>query len=437
MMIGHDASKLRRASLARFANLSAPRLAVLLLWFLLCSAGCSWHERPCVPLELNRPGALLQTGADPMPTDPELFGSLEKRLKFEADLGPNATACSIKGKKALVLSSGGKYGAYAVGVLSGWTASGNRPAFDVVTGISTGGLIATYAFLGSQYDQKLINLYTSVRTQDVYGRRPLIALLWADAAASSIPLKRLIDAETTDDVIGAVAAAYAAGRRLYVGTTNVDTGRLVIWDMGAIAASGRPDAKELYRSILLATCSVPGLLPPVPITVDIDGRQFTELHVDGGATTSVFLRATELNIDKRTIEAGRPPLIDSDAYVIVSGKLYSDPKCAKRTALRIGASSLDSLVASQTRGELYRIYTLCLLSGMRFHLASLSPEFPAYGYGMSFDPVQMRRLYEEGYQMGLSGRAWRHDTPVDDTAEQTAPRRGNEFTSSAEQNSPE
>jgi predicted patatin/cPLA2 family phospholipase len=429
MMRGRDVSNLRRNNKAPAVPGLVLRFAAVLLWLTLSTAGCSWHERACIPLELNRPGALIQTGDDPKPVDPELFGSLAKRLKFEADPGFASTAGPIPGRKALVLSSGGKYGAYAVGVLSGWTASGNRPVFDVVTGISTGGLIATCAFLGSEYDQKLINLYTSVRTQDVYRRRPLIALLWADAAASSRPLKHLIDAETNDELIRAVAAAHAAGRRLYVGTTNVDTGRLVIWDMGAIAASGRPDAKELYRCILLATCSVPGLLPPVPITVTIDGQTFTELHVDGGATTSVFLRASELNIDEQMIGAGRPPLVDSDAYVIVSGKLYSDPKCAKRNAIKIGARSLDSLVASQTRGELFRIYTLSLLSGMRFHLASLPDDFPPSGPGMLFDPVQMRRLYDVGYQMGISGRAWRDDTPVDDTAEQSPPRRGNEFAS--------
>jgi len=284
--------------------------------------------------------------------------------------------------------------------------------------VSTGALVATYAFLGPEYDAPMVRLYTSVTDRDVYRRRPTPAVLWSESAASSAPLKRLIDAEVDDGVIAAVAKAHAAGRRLYVGTTNLDTRRLVVWDMGAVAASGRPDAAELYRKILLASASVPGFFPPVPIEVEVNGRRFTELHVDGGATTGVFLRAPT---------TGHQPLAGSDAYVIVAGKLYADPACTQRRAVRIGESALASVLYSQTRGELFRIYTLCLLGGMDYHLAAIPEDFRVGADAMAFDPDEMRRLYDAGYAAATGGRAWRDTPPGAEPHEQTCPRTGTQF----------
>jgi predicted acylesterase/phospholipase RssA len=319
------------------------------------------------------------------------------------------------------------WGAYAVGVLNGWTAKGDRPRFDVVTGVSTGGLMGTFAFLGPEYNQRLVELYTSVRKRDIYRRRPVFALLWSDAFASSAPLKRIIDTEITDEVLQAVAAEHAVGRRLYIGTSDVDTGRLVVWDMGAIASSGRPDAKKLYRDIVLATSSIPGLLPPVPVTIDVNGRCYTELHVDGGATSMLFLRASELTADKDAVRAGRQPLAGSDVYVILSSKLYKEPQCTRRTTPQIGAATLDSLLYSQTRGELFRINAMCLLSGMRFHLTAIPQDHPLGEASMKLGPNDMRRLYEVGYGHGLTGQSWRDSAPMDEPAEHLPVRGGTEF----------
>jgi hypothetical protein len=328
--------------------------------------------------------------------------------------------------KFLALSGGGMYGAYTVGVLAGWTATGTRPCFDVVTGVSTGALIATYAFLGPEYDRPMVEAYTSITDRDVYRRRPAPAVLWRESAADSAPLKRLIDAQITDDLLARVAQAHAAGRRLYVGTTNIDTRRLVVWDMGAIAASGRPDARELYRDVLLASASVPGLLPPVPIEVEVNGRRFTEMHVDGGATAGVFLRASTLHADPEALKAGRP-LAGSDVYVVVAGKLYSDPSCTDRRTVRIGESALQAVLYSQTRGELFRIYALCAAGGMNYHLAAIPEDFRVGTEAMTFDPETMRRLYDAGYAAATGGRAWRDTPPGGEPHEQTPPRTGTQF----------
>jgi hypothetical protein len=374
---------------------------------------------------LTRESGLVQPSAadDSAPLETELLRSLADRSRPAADPGD----CPARPGKFLALSGGGMYGAYTVGVLSGWTATGSRPKFDVVTGVSTGALIATYAFLGPEFDPPMIRLYTSVTDRDIYRRRPISAILWSDSAASSAPLKKLIDQSVDDTIMEAVARAHAEGRRLYVGTTNIDTRRLVIWDMGAIASSGRPDAKDLYRKILLASSSVPGFLPPVPIEVEVNGRTITEMHVDGGVTAGVFLRASTLRIDRDGKREGRQPLAGSDAYVIVAGKLYADPTCTDQRTLKIGESALTSVLYSQTRGELFRIYTLCLLGGMNYHLAAVPEDVKIGANAMDFNPTEMRRLYDAGVAAAAGGRAWRDTPPGGEPQEQSRPRTGTQF----------
>jgi predicted acylesterase/phospholipase RssA len=392
---------------------------------LLVAAGCTARHRACAPPELTRESGLVQPGpADESgPVETELLRSLVDRTR-SAGAAPDPAA---KPGKFLALSGGGMFGAYSVGVLTGWTATGTRPCFDVVTGVSTGSLVASYAFLGTEYDAPMARLYTTVSDKDIYRRRPRLAVLFSDSAASSEPLARLIETQVDDALLAGVARAHAAGRRLYVGTTNIDARRLVIWDMGAIASSGRPDAAGLYRKVLLASASVPAFFPPVPIEVEVNGRRFTEMHVDGGATTGVFLRASTLHLDREALKAGRQPLAGSDAYVVVAGKLYADPTCTDRRTVQIAESALTSVVASQTRGELYRIYTLCLLGGMRYHLAAIPEDFAVTGDAMAFDPAEMRRLYAAGYEAAAGGRAWRDTPPGAEPQEQTRPRTGTQF----------
>lgn len=394
---------------------------------MLCvGTGCTTRHRVCSPPEVSRASGLVQLG----PVDDGAQAIETDLLRSFAERTRTANAPGTppgRPQKILALSGGGMYGAYSTGILAGWTATGTRPQFDVVTGVSTGGLIATYAFLGSEYDRQMVQAYTSITDRDIYTKRGPAAILWSDSAASSAPLKKLIDCQVTDTVIQEVARAHACGRRLYVGTTNIDTRRLVIWDMGAIASSGRPDAKTLYRRVLLASASVPGFLPPVPIEVEINGKKFTEMHVDGGATTGVFLRASTVNLDRDALKAGGQPLSGSEAYVIVAGKLYSDPACTDRRTLRIGESALQSLLYSQTRSELFRIYTLCLLGGMKYNLASIPEDFQVGTESMKFDRDTMRRLYESGYAAATGGKAWRDTPPGAEPQEQTQPRTGTQF----------
>lgn len=353
----------------------------------------------------------------------EIMAASMARLKASAaEVDPAARKYNV-----LALSGGGSYGAYTAGLLNGWTASGQRPTFDIVSGVSTGALIATYAFLGPQYDGALHEFYTQTKTGDIYQKRFKPAVLCSDSFVYSAPLEQLIAARVTPQVLCEVAAAHAQGRRLYIGTTNVDAGRLVIWDMGAIASRATPDSLALYRKIILASASPPGFFPPVHIDVTVNGQNYTELHVDGGTTAQVFFRSSMIEIDRGEFAGGRRPLAGSTVYVIIAGKAFPDPKCVEGRALKIAGSSLSALTYAQTRNDLVRIYTLSMISGMNFRLADIPQDWPIHEDSMEFDQPSMTSLFNRGYQWALSGRAWAEFPPVLDASQQSIPRAGTQF----------
>ena len=200
----------------------------------------------------------------------------------------------------LAISGGGPDGAFTAGLLNGWTEAGDRPTFSFVTGVSTGALIAPFAFVGSEYDAKLKEFYTSVSTKDIVTMRRPLQGLTSDAMTDSAPLKKLLEQVVDETLLDKVAAAHRRGRRLLIGTTNLDAARPVAWSMGAIAASDLPNRLELFRSIMLASASIPGALPPVFIQVEADGKTYDELHVDGGTCSQVFL--LPVGVDWQVIE---------------------------------------------------------------------------------------------------------------------------------------
>jgi predicted acylesterase/phospholipase RssA len=228
----------------------------------------------------------------------------------------------------------------------------------VVTGISTGALIAPLALLGPRYDQVLADSYTTVHTDDIYRRRSIVALLWSESLADPAPLKRRIDQQVSDDFLAEIAQAHVTGRRLYVGTTNLDTGRLVVWDLGAIAAGTNPGKRELFCKILLASCAIPGLLPPVAIPITVDGRKYTELHVDGGVSASMFLTPTMV--------LGNQDRDKSNVYAIVAGDLSPKYGSVRRRTIAVSSQALQEMLKAQTRGDLNRIFLQTRLGGGRF-----------------------------------------------------------------------
>ena len=196
----------------------------------------------------------------------------------------------------LSLSGGGDDGAFGSGLLVGWTAHGDRPQFKLVTGVSTGALIAPFAFLGTAYDGTLAKVYTDIEPSEVFVARPVIlAALTEDALSDTGPLYKTISSYITEDILAAIAAEYHKGRLLLIQTTDLDAGRPVIWNIGAIAASGNPRALDLLRHIMLASASIPAAFPPVLFDVEAKGQAFQELHVDGGAVSQAFLVPPSVN----------------------------------------------------------------------------------------------------------------------------------------------
>jgi predicted acylesterase/phospholipase RssA len=327
-------------------------------------------------------------------------------------------------RSILALSGGGMYGAFSVGILNGWSETGSRPTFDVVTGVSTGALIATYAFLGCEYDAELKRLFTTTKDSDIYRRRRLLAPLRSESVATAEPLRHLIENQITPDVLARVAEAHARGRRLYIGTTNLDTRRLIVWDMGAIASRGE---LELYRALILASASIPGFFPPVPIDVEINGRRYTELHADGGVSAQVFVQRAMLGL--HTSDEWRERNCGpTTVWVISAGKLRSDPSCTGTRTLEIGMNALNGMVYTQTRSDIRRIAALAHEAKADFRLTAVPQNFRVEATDQLFDPIVMQKLFDIGYTLGSSGaKGWRGDPPAPDEIDSSPPRSGTQF----------
>jgi predicted acylesterase/phospholipase RssA len=307
----------------------------------------------------------------------------------------------------LALSSGGLYGAYSSGFLAGWSDTGTRPEFDVVTGVSTGALIAPLAFLGPEFDDRMQQLYTSIRAEDVFKIRAWVTIPFKDAVASSAPLRKLIESQVTSELMQRVAAEHRKGRRLYVGTTNLNTRRLVVWDMGAIACRPCPEGCSLFRDVLLASCSVPGMLPPVPFSVEVDGKNVTELHADGGVSSQIFVPPI---VFKTASGDGRSPGTGGNLYAVVSGKLYPDATPVKQRVLPILGATTGTIMYAHCRAELMSLYGQARLAGMKYHLTALRQDLMVNAdTSMTFNQEEMSRLYSEGVRDGIAVPNWRSD----------------------------
>jgi hypothetical protein len=303
----------------------------------------------------------------------------------------------------LAISGGGAGGAYGAGILCGWTRHGSRPQFRIVTGISTGALIAPFAFLGAGYDDALEELFTESNTGDILSARNIFALFRRDALNDSGPLWSSITTHFDADFLRKVAAQHIRGRRLYVGTTDLDSGRSITWDMGAIANSEHPQALQLFQKIILASSAVPVLFPPVDIPVTIGDRAFNELHVDGGVSSQVFVYPARLRLSE--IE-GRPfAQRHSDLYVIRNAKLGLEPQAVDARTLPIAGRSIALLINSQGIGDLLRIQATATRDNMNFHLAHIPDTFSVQAQE-TFDIDQMRALFALGFELAELGYPW-------------------------------
>lgn len=322
-------------------------------------------------------------------------------ITLEKSRGKNAFAGDAN---YLALSGGGDDGAFGAGLLVGWSKQGSRPAFNLVTGISTGALIAPFAYLGKEYDPMLQSVYTSIQPKDVYTERGILAAVFSDGLADSAPLYRLISRFVDETFLKKIAHEYNAnGRWLLIGTTNIDAGQPVIWNMGRIATIGSPEALELFRRIMLASASIPGAFPPVMFDFLLDEQVFQEMHVDGGASTQVFLypssaasKAKELGIERRK---------NRQAYIIRNSRL--DPRWSEteRRTLSVAGKAIAQLIQTQGIGDLYRIYNTAISDDVGFNLAYIGSDF-SEPHNEEFDTKYMNALFQYGYAHSIKGYPW-------------------------------
>ena len=375
----------------------------------------------CVALSLSLLGcsALERKSAVPAQSlsKAQIAGLPSVRYLISTQAGVDALVADViqieaaRGKQAfagdanfLALSGGGDDGAFGAGLLVGWSKQGSRPAFNLVTGISTGALIAPFAYLGKDYDPILQEVYTSIKPSDVYIQRGILSGIFSDGLADSTPLYGLISKYIDANFLKKIADEYNThGRWLLIGTTNIDAGQPVIWNMGRIATIGSPEALELFKRIMLASASIPGAFPPVMFDFLVDSQAFQEMHVDGGASTQVFLypasassKAKELGIQRRT---------NRQAYIIRNSRL--DPRWSEteRRTLSVAGRAISQLIQTQGIGDLYRIYNTAQSDNVGFNLAYIGSDFNE-PHTEEFDTKYMNALFQYGYAQAIKGYPW-------------------------------
>jgi len=380
-------------------------LSILLMAGLALGA-CSIPERgPAVPmadteraLPLGIPNARFFPDSDPRPMIEDAERALQREI---AALPPGKR---LGPAHFLAMSGGGDNGAFGAGLMNGWTETGTRPQFKGVTGVSTGALIAPFAFLGPEYDGPLRDVYTTINAEKVFRFRGLSAALFDDAMADTTPLSQVIAKYLDQKLLDAIAAEYGKGRLLLIGTTNLDAQRPVIWNIGAIAASGHPGALDLIRQILRASAAVPGAFQPVLIDVELDGKKYQELHVDGGAIAQLFLYPPSLELGRVGVKRER------HAYIIRNARLDPDFAQAERRTISIAGRAISTMLAASGHNDVLRVYFISKRDGVDYNLEFIGRDFQAPPKKGEFDQAYMQALYEYGLREGRAGPRW-HKVP--------------------------
>jgi predicted patatin/cPLA2 family phospholipase len=316
----------------------------------------------------------------------------------------------------IAISGGGDDGAFGAGLLVGWSDRGDRPEFDMVTGVSTGSLSAPFVFLGRAYDPQLKAVYTDTTAGDIYIKRaPLLGAIAGDALTDNTPLRELISRYVDAAMVRRIAEEYGKGRLLFILTTNLDQGRPVIWNIGAIAASNNPKARELIVEVLLASTSIPVVFPPVMLDVTIGGARYQEMHVDGGTIAQAFLyppsislrtAAARAGVSEKNFRAERKRV----AYVIRNGRFTRPEESVSLQTIAIAKEALSTIMTSSGVNDTYRMFLLARRDGVAFNLASIGDDFDV-PYKGPFDKGYMQTLFAYGYQKGRAGYPWQKAPP--------------------------
>ena len=388
----------------------------LLVTVLLVAAGCAapmrnipppvaLHDTQILGIESNQ----IRFWGDTVPDDLDRIVA-KARARHQQAIASGSAQPRDRNEHILVMSGGGSDGAFGAGLLNGWSQSGKRPKFQVVSGVSTGALIAPFAFLGSDYDPLLKEFYTQHETKDLVQPTILAGIFGGQALSSSAPLAALIAKYIDRRTFKKIATEYRRGRYLLVGTTNIDAQRSVIWDMGAIAAIGTDQALQLFRQVILASASIGGVFPPVRIAVRVDGKMREELHVDGGTTDNIVLMPVQVNVS--VFDQGVKQKPKRHLYVIVNGHLNPEWEATKSNAIDIASRSISTLIKQQTIGDVRKLYDFAKRNKIAFNLMTIPPAFREKS-NEAFDKKYMRALYVYGENLARTNLQWRKG-PIDE-----------------------
>ena len=385
----------------------APRALMVCVCFLTLAA-CGTIERPALTVADYR-SALQLTALAPF-----RFAATDERsfLAWNADWSQQRSALGLDGVQVLGLSGGGANGAYGAGVVVGWTQTGERPKFDIVTGVSTGALIAPLVFAGPAWDARLTAAYHDRRLEGLFNGAARAA--FRPSLFSASVLSQVVDSYVDEALLKAIAAENDAGRRLVVATTNIDTQEGVVWDLGAIAKSSlRADDQgrslRLFREVLVASASIPGVFPPAMINWGGVAGAPAEMHVDGGVTTP-FLVVPESMTQWRPQPSMRPTKV----YLIINGKIAPTYALTRGGIVSIILRALDTNGRADARAHIQAAQTFAARSGATLAYTAIPEDDPADQF--NFQSANLTRLFELGYQSALHSQAFRAADPVPDPA---------------------
>ena len=296
--------------------------------------------------------------------------------------------------------SGGGGGAFGAGLMVGLSKAGLRPRYEMVTGVSTGSMIAPFVFLGPEWDDELAEAYGGKATDGMLKSRG-IGVLFEPSVFRGEPLAELIDRFITDDLIEAVAKEAATGRVLLVATTNLDREETEYWNMGALAQLGGETAHNLFRTVLAASSSVPGVFPPVMIAVEQDGVTYQEMHVDGGATTPFFVAPDLAMVTGFTPQSLR----GAHVQVVINGQVSTAQRSTKNNAIDIAARSFSAAMNHLARVALLQTEAFAARNSMTFAFTAI-PDSVVFGGSLALDEPDMKAMFEYGMRCGEHGEVW-------------------------------
>jgi predicted acylesterase/phospholipase RssA len=368
----------------------------ILLLTMLCSA-CVTGPR------LEGPAAASRAAVPAGFSQPIRTEALDRRFYEEhAEEGTARIAASVTDGSVdiLALSGGGAGGAYGAGILVGLSEAGARPRYEIVTGVSTGALIAPLAFAGADWDDELTEAYAEGASENLMQSLGVRAL-FGTAVYHGQPLRDLVERFVTDELLQAVAREAATGRMLLVATTNLDREETVIWNLGNIAQEGTLRSRALFIDVLIASASVPGVFPPVMIEVEDNGQTFEEMHVDGGTTVPFFVAP-----DIMMVMNFQPTAIrGAKVFVISNAQLAGPPRTTPVNTVSIASRSFSTMMNHMTRTALAQTAAFADRGDMSFRFTVIPRDYPYEG-SLAFDREEMRSLFEYGRRCAASGQIW-------------------------------